>query len=210
MFITLEGPEGSGKTTQMRPLAEWLRARGYGVVLTREPGGTDIGEQVRTVLHDPDNAAMDARTEILLYSASRAQHVAQLIQPALAAGNIVISDRYADSTLAYQGYGRGLDLEVLRTITAFATGGLTPDLTLYLDTAPEEGLRRKRAGGGEWNRLDAETLGFHQRVRAGYLELAKREPGRWVVIDGGLSVEEVQAEIRAQVQERLERLKRDA
>jgi len=210
LFITLEGPEGSGKTTQMRPLAEWLRARGYGVVLTREPGGTDIGEQVRTVLHDPDNAAMDARTEILLYSASRAQHVAQLVQPALAAGKIVISDRYADSTLAYQGYGRGLDLEVLRTITAFATGGLTPDLTLYLDTAPEEGLRRKRAGGGEWNRLDAETLGFHQRVRAGYLELAKREPGRWVVIDGGLSVEEVQAEIRAQVQERLERLKRDA
>jgi dTMP kinase len=203
MFITLEGPDGSGKTTQARFLAEWLREQGYEVILTREPGGTDIGDQIRTVLHDPHNTAMDARTEILLFSASRAQHVAQRIRPALAAGQIVVSDRYADSTLAYQGHGRGLDLETLRTITAFATGGLTPDLTLYLDIAPGEGLHRRQAGGDEWTRLDAETPEFHQRVRAGYMELVKQEPKRWVVIDAARSVEEVQAEIRALVQAKL-------
>jgi dTMP kinase len=136
---------------------------------------------------------MDARTEILLYSASRAQLVAQSIQPALEAGHIVVSDRYADSTLAYQGYGRGLDLEVLRAITAFATRGVLPDLTLYLDVAPEEGLQRRRAEGGEWNRLDAEASDFHRRVRAGYLELASSDPQRWVIVDAARPVEEVQA-----------------
>jgi len=209
VFITLEGPDGSGKTTQARLLAEWLRKQGYDVVLTREPGGTHIGDQIRAVLHDPRNAEMDARTEILLYSASRAQHVAQRIRPTLAAGKIVISDRYADSTLAYQGYGRGLDLEILRAITAFATGGLTPDLTLYLDVAPQEGLQRRRLGGEEWNRLDAEALEFHRRVRAGYMELVRQEPERWAVIDGARSVEEVQAEIRALVQAKLDQAKRD-
>jgi dTMP kinase len=139
---------------------------------------------------------MDARTEILLYSASRAQLVAQCIQPALEAGHIVVSDRYADSTLAYQGYGRGLDLEVLRAITAFATRGVLPDLTLYLDVAPEEGLQRRRAEGGEWNRLDAEASDFHRRVRAGYLELASSDPQRWVIVDAARPVEEVQAQIR--------------
>ncbi len=183
MLITLEGPDGSGKTTQARLLAEWLRGEGYDVVLTREPGGSDIGEQIRAVLHDPRNTAMDARAEILLYSADRAQHVVQVIRPALAAGRIVISDRYADSTLAYQGYGRGLDLETLRAITAFATGGLAPDLTLCLDIAPQVGLARRRSGSAEWNRLDAEAIGFHRRVRAGYLELAGQEPARWVIID---------------------------
>jgi len=205
MFITLEGPDGSGKTTQAHLLAGWLREQGYDAVLTREPGGTGIGDQIRAVLHDPRNTAMDARAEILLYSASRAQHVAQRIRPALAAGKIVVSDRYAGSTLAYQGYGRGLDLETLRTITDFATGGLTPDLTLYLDIAPREGLQRRRLGGEEWNRLDAETLEFHQRVRAGYLELVRQEPERWVVIDAARSVEEVQAEIRTLVGARLRR-----
>jgi len=209
VFITLEGPDGSGKTTQARLLAEWLREQGYEVVLTREPGGTDIGDQIRAVLHDPYNTAMDARTEILLYSASRAQHVAQRIRPALAAGKIVISDRYADSTLAYQGYGRGLDLKTLQAITAFATGGLTPDLTLYLDVAPQEGLQRRRLGGEEWNRLDAERLEFHQQVRDGYLELAGLALERWVVIDATRSVEEVQAEIRALVKTRLNRVKRE-
>ena len=203
MFITFEGPDGSGKTTQIRLLAEWLREQGHEVVLTREPGGTEIGDQIRTVLHDPYNTAMDARTEILLYSASRAQHVAQLIRPSLAAGKIIISDRYADSTLAYQGYGRGLDLEVLRAVTSFATGGLTPALTVYLNITPEEGLQRRRLGGDEWNRLDAEALEFHQRVRAGYLELVKQGTERWAVIDAARSVEEVQAEIRTVVQARL-------
>jgi dTMP kinase len=205
MFITFEGPDGSGKTTQIRLLVEWLREQGYEVVVTREPGGTDIGNQIRDVLHDPRNTAMDATAEILLYSADRAQHVTQFIQPALAAGRIVISDRYADSTLAYQGYGRGLDLEALRTITVFATGGLKPDLTLYLDITPQEGLQRRQASGDEWNRLDAEALEFHQRVRAGYMELIKQEPERWAVIDAARSVEDVQGEIRIHVQARLGR-----
>jgi dTMP kinase len=209
VFITFEGPEGSGKTTQIRLLVEWLRKQGYDVVLTREPGGTDIGNQIRAVLHDPHNTAMDAGAEILLYSADRAQHVAQRIRPALAAGQVVVSDRYADSTLAYQGYGRGLDLETLRTITGFATGGLTPNLTLYLDIVPEEGLQRRQMGGDEWNRLDAEAPQFHQRVRAGYLELVTQEPQRWAVIDGNRPVEEVQAEIRARVEARLKQAKRD-
>jgi dTMP kinase len=204
-FITLEGPDGSGKTTQARLLTEWLREQGYDVVLTREPGGTDIGDQIRAVLHDPHNTAMDARAEILLYSASRAQHVAQLIRPALAAGKIVISDRYAASTLAYQGHGRELDLETLQTITNFATGGLTPDLTLYLDIAPRTGLQRRQLSGEEWNRMDAEALGFHQRARAGYLKLAQMEPDRWLIVDADRPVEEVQTEIRSLVQAELER-----
>ncbi len=203
MFITFEGPDGSGKTTQARLLAEHLRRRGYTVVLTREPGGTPIGDQIRAILHDPRNTAMDARAEILLFSASRAQHVARLIRPALARGEIVISDRYADSTLAYQGYGRGLDLERLREITAFATGGLKPSLTLYLDIAPQDGLRRRRLGGGEWTRLDAEALEFHERVRAGYEALARLEPERWVRVDAARPVEEIQEEIRAIVEGRL-------
>lgn len=205
MFITLEGPEGSGKTTQIELLVAWLGEQGYDVVLTREPGGTDIGNQIRDVLHDPANTRMAATAEILLYSADRAQHVAEFITPFLAEGKIVISDRYYDSTLAYQGYGRGLDLKALQAITAFATGGLKPDLTLYLDIAPERGLERRQSGGGEWNRLDAEALEFHQRVREGYLELIDQEPERWVVIDADGSVEEVQEEIRVQVEARLGR-----
>ena len=208
MFITLEGPEGSGKTTQIELLAAWLGEQGYDVVLTREPGGTGIGTQIRGVLHDPANTAMAATAEILLYSADRAQHVAEFITPFLAEGKIVISDRYYDSTLAYQGYGRGLDLEALQAITAFATGGLKPDLTLYLDIAPEKGLERRQTGGGEWNRLDAEALEFHQRVREGYLELIEQEPERWVVVDADGSVEEVQEEIRERVGARLGQVKR--
>ncbi len=204
LFITFEGPDGSGKTTQLRLLVKWLRVRACEVVLTREPGGTDIGDQIRTVLHDPANTAMDARTEILLYSADRAQHVAQLIRPALAKGKIVISDRYADSTLAYQGYGRALDLAKIRAITDFATGGLKPDLTFYLDILPEEGLQRRRLGGEEWNRMDAEALAFHRRVRAGYLALVEADRDRWEMIDASRPVEDVQAEIRAAVAKRLD------
>ena len=196
MFITLEGPDGSGKTTQAQMLAAYQRELGFDVVQTREPGGTGIGEQIRAVVHSPSNTEMGAQTEILLYSASRAQLVTQLLRPALAAGKLVICDRYADSTLAYQGYGRGLDLTMLRSITAFATGGLTPDLTICLDILPEQGLERRRLGGGEWNRLDAETLEFHRRVRAGYLELAGLEPARWVVISANRPISEVQVDIR--------------
>jgi len=198
-FITLEGPDGSGKTTQARLLAEWLRDQGHKVLLTREPGGTDIGDQIRDILHDSDNAAMDPRTEFLLYSASRAQHTSQLILPALAVGTLVVSDRYADSSLAYQGYGRGLDLERLRIVTAFATRGLKPDITLYLDIAPEEGLQRRALSGEEWNRMDAEALAFHRRVRSGYLELADAEPHRWEVLRANRKVGDVQADVRALV-----------
>jgi dTMP kinase len=204
IFITLEGPDGSGKTTQAHLLVRWLRDQGYDVLLTREPGGTSIGDQIRDVLHDANNRAMSAQTEFLLYSASRAQHVSELILPSLADDKLVVSDRYADSSLAYQGYGRGLDLEVMHVITAFATRGLKPDLTLYFDIAPGEGLQRRLLSGEEWNRMDAEALAFHQRVRAGYLELAEAEPERWEVIEASRSIEQVQADVRMVVRARLE------
>ncbi len=200
LFITFEGPDGSGKSTQLKLLAEWLRAQGYDVLETREPGGTPIGDKVRTILLDPASREMEPTTEILLFSAARAQHVGQVIRPHLARGGIVLCDRYADSTLAYQGYGRGLDLSTLRVINAFATSGLRPALIIYLDVPVEEGLQRRlKAKGGEWNRLDAETLAFHQRVRMGYLALAAEEPHRWAVIDASRPTEVVQQEIRERV-----------
>ncbi len=203
MFITFEGPDGSGKTTQIKLLAEHLTALGQEVLLTREPGGTEIGEQIRQVLHDLRNQAMQPRAEILLYSAARAQLTGQAIKPHLAAGGVVLSDRYADSTLAYQGYGHGLDLATLRLITAFATHDLRPDLTLYFDIDPELGLSRRQTGGAEWNRLDDYALAFHQRVRAGYLELIRAEPGRWVTLDATLPVDRLQADVRQIVAARL-------
>lgn len=204
MFITFEGPDGCGKSTQVPLLVDYLTGRGYTVCQTREPGGTAIGEQVRAVVHNPDNTKMADRTEILLYAASRAQLVAEVIRPALAAGQIVIADRYADSTLAYQGYGRGLDLVMVRQLVDIATGGLRPDLTLYLDIDPETGLRRRqRDGGAEWNRLDAAALDFHRRVREGYHRLIEEEPRRWVVVDGGEAVDVIQRAIRKAVDDRL-------
>ena len=202
-FITFEGPDGSGKTTQIRRLAEWLGAQGADVLLTREPGGTQISEQIRAILHDLKNKAMQPRAEILLYSAARAQLVAEKIRPHLAKGGIVLCDRYADSTLAYQGFGHGLELETLRLITAFATDRLRPDLTLLFDVDAETGLRRRQSGGGEWNRLDDYALAFHQRVRAGYLELARAEPDRWVTLDARQDVARLEVEVRQVVVSRL-------
>jgi len=204
IFITFEGPDGSGKTTQAHLLVDWLRDQGHNVLLTREPGGTDIGDQIREVLHDSSNAAMASRTEFLLYSASRAQHVSQVILPAMAAGKLVVSDRYADSSLAYQGYGRGLDLKMLRAITAFATQNLKPDLTLYFDIAAGEGLQRRLLSGEVWNRMDAEALAFHRRVRTGYLQLVSAEPDRWEVIDANRPISDVRRDVRAAVEARLE------
>lgn len=204
LFITFEGPDGSGKTTQIRLLAETLRARGCDVLALREPGGTAIGDQIREVLHNLRNREMQPRTEILLYNAARAQLVEQRIKPHLAQGGIVVCDRYADSTLAYQGYGRELALADVRRIVAFATQQLKPDVTFYLDIDVEAGLARRRQGGGEWNRMDDQALEFYRRVREGYRVLMTEEPQRWVSIDAARSVAEIQQDILAEVEKRLE------
>ena len=203
VFITFEGPDGSGKSTQIQWLAEHLQGLGQSILLTREPGSTAISEQIRSLLHDLRNRAMRPRTEILLYSAARAQLVAEVIRPSLAGGAIVLCDRYADSTLAYQGYGHGLDLDTLRRLTAFATEDLRPDLTLLFDLDPAEGLRRRQTAGVEWNRLDDYDLAFHQRVRLGYHALAQAEPDRWRVLDATQDRDRLQAQVRQVVVERL-------
>ena len=203
MFITLEGPEGSGKTSHLPPLVEQLREQGYTVFPTREPGGTSIGEQIRAVIHDLKNVEMHPRTETLLYQAARAQIVEEVFKPRLAAGEVVISDRYYDSTIAYQGYGHQQDLDQVRALVKYATGGLTPDLTILLDVDIETGLRRKTQNGSEWNRLDAYTAEFHERVRKGYLKMVRAEPERWVVVDAGREWREVQEELRKVVLGRL-------
>lgn len=203
MFITFEGPDGSGKTTQISLLADYLRQQGYSVVTTREPGGTEIGDQIRSCLHDVRNVNMTSAAEILLYSASRAQHVEEVIRPALESGAVVISDRYADSTMAYQGYGRRLNLDDLAYITTFATGGLRPNVTILLDLDVEAGIRRRTSGGDEMNRMDLQKASFHRRVREGYLQMVADEPHRWIVIDADRPVAEVQVAIRAEMRRRL-------
>ena len=202
MFITLEGPEGSGKTSHIPPLVEFLGEKGTIVFPTREPGGTSIGEQIREVLHSLKNKEMYPRTETLLYQAARAQFVEQVVRPRLALGEIVLSDRYADSTIAYQGYGHQQDLELVRALVRYATGGLIPDLTVLLDVDVEIGIGRKTKSP-EWNRMDAYTLEFHQRVRAGYLEMVKQEPVRWVVLDAGKGWDEVQKQLRSIILKKL-------
>lgn len=201
-FISFEGPEGSGKSTQVAALAEHLRALGQDVLTTREPGGTAIGDQIRDILHNVDNRGMQPAAELLLLAASRAQIVAEVVRPALAQERLILCDRYVDSTLAYQGYGHGLDLDALRQITTFATGGLLPDLTVLLDIDSDAGLRRRRASG-EWNRLDAYDLEFHRRVRQGYHALVASEPERWVVVDASQPADRVRDQIWAAIQERL-------
>ncbi|HOW90985.1 MAG TPA: dTMP kinase [Anaerolineaceae bacterium] len=203
MFITLEGPDGSGKSMQVPALSEYIRSLGYQVLTTREPGGTFIGDQIREVIMRMDNTSMHPRTEILLFCAARAQIVAEVIRPALEQGVVVISDRYADSTLAYQGYGHGIDLGILRQILSFATGGLTPDLTLLFDLDVETGLSRRQSGGGEWNRLDDYAVAFHRRVRNGYLELAAAEPARWVRIDAAQTPVRVREDLQQVILARL-------
>jgi dTMP kinase len=195
MFISFEGPDGSGKTAQLDLLAEELLEMGFPIFKTREPGGTSIGDQIRATLLDLKNTAMVDRTEALLYQAARAQLVDEVIKPQLAAGRVVLCDRYADSTLAYQGFGHQNTVGSLEGIIHYATGGLKPDLTLLLDLAPEVGLERRQAAGG-FDRLDAYDLEFHRRVRAGYLELSKMDPERWVTVDADRPFEEVQAELR--------------
>ena len=204
MFITLEGPEGSGKTSQIPALANFLRSKGFDVVVTREPGGTAVGDQIREVLMNLKNVAIVPRTEILLFLAARAQHVESLIRPALEAGKVVLCDRFGDSTLAYQGYGHKTDLNTLRSLLDFSTGGLWPDLTLLLDVPVNEGLERKKDNDAEWNRLDAYAEAFHERVRQGYLALAEAEPDRWQIIDATKDKTQVQEAMRQAVINRLE------
>jgi dTMP kinase len=205
MFITLEGPEGSGKTSHIPHLVEYLREQGHVVFPTREPGGTSISEQIRDILHDLKNAEMHPRTETLLYQAARAQIVEQVIKPRLADGEIVISDRYYDSTIAYQGYGHQQNLDDVRALVKYATGGLRPDLTILLDLEVEVGLKRKTQNEVEWNRMDAYTVEFHKRVRTGYLEMVQQEPKRWVVVNSDQKWESVQEELKKVIVERLKK-----
>lgn len=192
MFITLEGPEGSGKTTAVNAAVRELEKLGYSIVRTREPGGTPIAEQIRNVILDKANTAMDPRTEALLYAASRRQHLVEKVWPAVKEGKIVICDRYLDSSLAYQGGARGLGIDNILNINMFATEGTFPDLTLLFDIDPEVGLARIAANASrEVNRLDLEKLDFHKNVRNAFLDLAKRYPDRFVIIDASKSQEEV-------------------
>jgi dTMP kinase len=224
LFITFEGPEGSGKSTQARLLRENLLERGYPVIAVREPGGTQISDMIRRIVLDLQHTEMDPTTEILLFSAARAQLVNEVIRPYLGHGGIVLCDRYADSTYAYQGYGLNRDLDDLRTITRIATGGLEPDVTVYLDLRAEQGLERKMrarqakaqgahspllAGGRpaapvEWNRLDARELAFHQRVEAGYHELIRQSPERWKIFDAMLPADVLAQQISDAIEPLLE------
>ena len=192
MFITLEGPEGSGKTTAVEAAVKKLEELGYQIVRTREPGGTPISEEIRNVILDKKNTSMDGRTEALLYAASRRQHLVEKVWPALKEGKIVICDRYLDSSLAYQGGARGLGIEEVLNINLFATENTWPDLTLLFDIKPEEGLKRIAANANrEVNRLDLEKIEFHQKVRDSFLLLTKRFPERFVIIDASKTREEV-------------------
>jgi dTMP kinase len=202
-FIVLEGPEGSGKSTQAKRLAERFAASGREVVLTREPGGTAIGEQIRIILLDRNNYAMLPKTEALLLSAARAQHVGTVIRPALERGAVVICDRYRDSTLAYQGGARGLEMAELEAIQDFATDDLSPDFRILLDIPVEIGLQRRFSADGETNRLDEETLDFHRRVRTTFLALAARNPNGWIVVDANAGQDEVANRIETAVAARL-------
>lgn len=192
-FITLEGIEGCGKSTQAGRLA---RALGPRTLLTQEPGGTSIGRSIRALLLDIGQKGMAPETEVLLFFADRAQHVAEVVRPALAEGRAVVSDRYVDSSMAYQGYGRGIDLELIRVVARAATGGLFPDLTIFIDVPVEVGLARvgKR---GHRDRLEGEVAEFHQRVRDGYRTLAAADPARWVTVDGEADVDGVERQVMA-------------
>ena len=197
MFITLEGIEGSGKTTQIGRLVEFLEDRGIECVTTRQPGGTRIGENIRSILLDPANSALEPMTELLLYMADRSQHIYELIRPCLKAGKTVVCDRYFDATVVYQGFARGLNLELIRQLHQILFDDLKPDVTLLLDLTPQVGLQRawQQLNTGQRSehesRFEAETVAFHEKVRAGYLELARLEPGRFRIVDAAQSQDQV-------------------
>ena len=207
-FITFEGIEGSGKSTQIALLANYLSARGIRNVLTREPGGTLIGDQVRKILLDPANRSLDPTAELLLYAASRAQHLREIILPALANGMTVLCDRFSDATLAYQGYGRRLDIEMIRSLDRIVTTGMRPDLTILFDIEATMGIERARGRNNSLGleaeaRFENEELVFHDRVRQGYLKLVVQEPDRIRIVDASGTSEAVQEQVRKIVDERL-------
>lgn len=207
-LISFEGPEGAGKSSVLEAILPLLEEKGIPFITTREPGGVDIAEKIRQVILDPDHTSMDAKTELLLYIASRRQHLVERVLPALAAGKIVLMDRFIDSSVAYQGYGRGLSVEDIEWLNQFATDGLKPDLTLYFDLDVEEGLARiAKNREREVNRLDLEGLELHQKVRQGYLALSEKEPERIVKIDASQSFEAVFADVLAVLENRLGILK---
>jgi dTMP kinase len=192
-FITLEGPEGAGKTTQLKLLSRQLDQIGCKHIVTRDPGGTALGKQIRRILLNPENPVMPM-TELLLYQADRAQHVDELIRPALEAGTMVLCDRYIHSTIAYQGYARGIDFDLIDKLNQMATGGLMPEITILFDIDSSAGLGRLHPGGHD--RLEREALEFHHKVRKGYNELAQRDPEKWAIIDASKPLSVVQEELR--------------
>jgi dTMP kinase len=211
-FLTVEGIEGSGKTTHVHRLAKLLRAHGQNCVVTKEPGGTPIGDRVRAILLDPEAEGMDPAVELFLLAASRRQHVIDVIQPALEAGATVLCDRFADASIAYQGFGRALELQRIRDLNDWATSGIYPDLTVIFDLGEAEGLERARRRNAKENlhaesRLEGEDLAFHRRVREGYLAIAKEDPRRFAIVDATAGVDEVFERFRAVLEERAPKLK---
>lgn len=206
-FITFEGGEGAGKSIQAEILVSHLHEEGYPVVVTREPGGTRIGEQIRTITHNQENVDLEAVAEAYLMAASRAQHAAQIIEPALEAGKVVVCDRYVDSSIAYQGYGRKLGADAIKSLNTLAVNGAIPDFTILLDISPEVGLKRRAKSRKGVDRLDMQQKDFYTRVSLGYLALAKQEPNRYVVIDAGKSIEVVAGEVWESVRKNLEKHK---
>ncbi len=198
-FITLEGPEGAGKTTQVKLLSKTLSSVGIDHVITRDPGGTPLGKQIRRILLNPENP-VEPMAELLLYQADRAQHVAEIILPSLQQGKMVICDRYIDSTLAYQGYGRNIDFALIEQLNQMSTGGLRPELTILFDIESADGLARLHPGGHD--RLEREAIEFHRSVRAGYLDLAKKEPERWRILDATKALTSVQEDLRRIIYDR--------
>lgn len=209
-FFSFEGPEGAGKTTIISQLESFLRSKGWGVVATREPGGIEIAEKIRAIILDPSHTTMDARTEALLYAAARRQHLVEKIIPALENGNIVLCDRFIDSSLAYQGFARGLGVDEVLSINEFATDGCFPCLTFYFDLDPKIGMERIYNNRlREVNRLDMESLAFHHKVRHGYLQLVERFSDRIIQIDASKPIEEVFAETAAVIMNKIERTEKD-
>lgn len=193
IFITLEGGDGSGKTTMIQRLAKFMEEEGYPVITTREPGGIEISEKIRSIILDPAHTSMDARTEALLYAAARRQHLVEKVKPAIGQGAIVLCDRFVDSSLVYQGFARGIGIEEVASINRFAVDDWEPDATFYLDIEPELGLARINASrGAEMDRLDMESISFHHKVREAYLELARKFPERITIVDASPAPEQVE------------------